>query len=98
MSSTLTSRARLPQLSSRWTMADPAAAQGDRNEGARAVREEADGADALSRFWRRLAAEGASDLIRLYGECARLLGHQFTRNVRLSPRTRRKLCAQCEAR
>jgi len=63
-------------------MADPAAAQGARNEGARAVREEADGADALSRFWRRLAAEGASDLIRLYGECARLLEYHNAKRER----------------
>lgn len=81
MSSVLARRAGLPQLSPRWTSPDAAAAQADRNEGQRAAR---DGdADALDRFWRRLAGDGASDLLRLYGDCARLLGDHNARRDRL---------------
>jgi hypothetical protein len=81
MSSSLARRAGLPQLSPRWTSPDAAAAQGDRNEGQRAAREADPGA--LDRFWRRLAGDGASDLLRLYGESARLLADHNGRRERL---------------
>jgi hypothetical protein len=83
MSSTLARRSSLPHVSSRWTMPDAAAAQGDRNDGIRAAREGTDKASAVDRFWRHLAAEGASDLLRLYGECARLLDEQSARRDHL---------------
>lgn len=95
MSSTLARRAGLPQLSPRWTSPDAAAAQGDRNDGARAAR---DGdAGAPDRFWRRLAGDGASDLLRLYGECARLLGDHNARRDRLGHELDTDLVGQAAA-
>lgn len=83
MSSTLARSASRPLLSPRWTSPDAASAQADRSEGMRAARDSADGADALDRFWRSLAADGARDLLRLYGEGARLLEGQSATRERL---------------
>lgn len=83
MSSVLARRPSLPQLPPRWTAPDSAASQSDRAEGARAARDGADAAGALERFWRRLATEGAGDLVRLYGECARLLADHDAKRDRL---------------
>ena len=83
MSSILARRPSLPQLPPRWTAPDPAASQSGRTEGARAAREGADATGALERFWRRLAAEGAGDLVRLYSECTRLLADHDAKRERL---------------
>ncbi len=83
MSSSLSKRLTLPQLSRRWTGPDSAAAQGDRTEGDRAGREGVEPDLALRRFWQKLAAEGAGDLLRLYGECHRLREDQDARTERL---------------
>jgi hypothetical protein len=83
MSSSLARRVSLPQLSSRWTAPDAAAAQTDRNEGIRVARDGDDGVGALNRFWRHLCAEAASDLLRLYAECARLLEDHNGKRERL---------------
>lgn len=82
MSSTLSRRAPLPQLSSRWTTPDTATAQGDRKDGAQAARGEAD-AGALDRFWRRIATDAGSDLLRFYSECGRMLDDHNAKLERL---------------
>ena len=83
MSSSLARRVNLPHLSPRWTAPDAAAAQTDRNEGIRAARDGDDGDGALNRFWRHLCADAASDLLRLYAECARLLEDHNAKRERL---------------
>lgn len=70
-------------MSQRWMATDAATAQSDRNEGSRAAADRAEPSGALDRYWRRLTAEGAGDLLRLYGECSRVLEDQNARRERL---------------
>jgi len=97
MSSSLTKPIALPHLSRRWTTADTAAAQGDRNDGLRAAREGSDGARVIDQFWRKLASECASDLLRFYGDCMRLRQDQDARLERLRHEHDQEMVGQAAA-